>query len=316
MRTSFLAALLVLAGCETTEEVDGGRPDGGSMDVGPIDGGPRCPDVDLGTMEGAPVLASMTDDAERFVALSCGSGTASRGRFYVWTAPRTGDFVFTTAGADFDSVLAVLDGEECSAPELACGDNLDTDLSSRVALRVTADRRYVLAVSGFDESAAGYFALTIAEAPATETDCGDGTDEDLDGNTDCGDPDCDEVTRCVEICDDDVDNDGNGAIDCDDLDCEEATVCLEICDDEVDNDGNGAIDCADFDCVESAACPEDCDNDTDDDGDGATDCEDARCFTDPSCVEIDCANEIDDDGDGATDCGDLDCELDERCAGS
>jgi hypothetical protein len=308
--------LFALSGCDPTgDDVDGGRLDAGIADVGPIDGGPRCPDVDLSSMVGVPVLASTTDDAERVVALTCGSGEASRGRFYVWTAPRTGDFVFTTAGADFDSVLAVMDGATCSSAELACGDNLDIDLTSRVALRVTAERRYVIAISGFDAAAAGYFALNIIEAPAMERDCADTIDEDLDGNVDCADPDCAEETRCIEICDDDVDNDGNGDVDCDDIDCEREAACLEICDDDVDNDGNGDIDCFDFDCVDAPACPEDCDNDADDDRDGATDCQDARCFTDSGCVEIDCGNEIDDDGDGATDCGDLDCELDLTCGG-
>ena len=55
--------------------------------------------------------------------------------------------------------------------------------------------------------------------------CGDGIDNDQDGQVDEGCP--------VEICGDGVDNDGDGLVDED---------CVEICGDGVDNDGDGLVD--------------------------------------------------------------------------
>ena len=57
---------------------------------------------------------------------------------------------------------------------------------------------------------------------ALETDCGNGIDDDLDGDTDCDDPDCTGDLSCPPtetICDDGVDNDFDGDIDCADSDC-------------------------------------------------------------------------------------------------
>ncbi len=63
--------------------------------------------------------------------------------------------------------------------------------------------------------------------------CGDGIDNDGDGQIDEG---------CVEICGDGIDNDGDGQID---------EGCVEICGDGIDNDGDGQIDegCVDAGCT-------------------------------------------------------------------
>jgi hypothetical protein len=55
-----------------------------------------------------------------------------------------------------------------------------------------------------------------------ETDCGNMMDDDLDGDTDCDDPDCTGNMSCPEtetFCDDNVDNDFDGDTDCADSDC-------------------------------------------------------------------------------------------------
>ena len=70
--------------------------------------------------------------------------------------------------------------------------------------------------------------------------CGDGIDNDCDGNVDEGD-----CHVCIEreICDDGVDNDCDCVID----DCS-----VEACTDSVDNDGDGFIDAADLLCMKPA----------------------------------------------------------------
>lgn len=164
---------------------------------------------------------------------------------------------------------------------------------------------------------------------ATEV-CGDDTDNNCDGLTDCEDGSCSSDTACVDSpetdCSDGADNDGDGAFDCDDLDCETNADCTgtgseSACDDDVDNDGDGASDCDDSDCASDAACtaePETaCSDDTDNDGDGDMDCSDTDCYYDAACddqVETSCTDYIDNDGDSAVDCEDADCEFESVCA--
>ena len=92
-----------------------------------------------------------------------------------------------------------------------------------------------------------------------ESECGDGADNDGDGQIDTQDDDCPQsATNPVERCGDGIDNDGNGQTDCADLMCANNVVCsattAEVCDDQVDNDGNGQVDCADAACASFPVC--------------------------------------------------------------
>ncbi len=103
--------------------------------------------------------------------------------------------------------------------------------------------------------------------------CGDGIDNDGDGEIDEGCP------ALIEICGDGIDNDGDGLID------EDCPALVEICGDGIDNDGDGLID---------ENCVEICGDGIDNDGDGLID-EDC-----PVLVEI-CGDGIDNDHDGLID---------------
>ena len=73
---------------------------------------------------------------------------------------------------------------------------------------------------------------------------------------DCADSDCVGTDACLEICGDGEDNDLDGDVDCEDSDC--AEECIEICDDVEDNDLDGDVDCDDSDCeTDLACCPDD-----------------------------------------------------------
>ena len=133
--------------------------------------------------------------------------------------------------------------------------------------------------------------------------CGNGADDDGDGDVDCEDSDC---PACPEICDNRVDDDRDGDIDCRDLDC---PACPEWCDNGIDDDRDGIVDCLDSDCP---ACPEICANGIDDDGDNDVDCDDSDCATATACREL-CENGIDDDGDNDVDCDDSDCLMETAC---
>ncbi|MEE9252876.1 MAG: hypothetical protein V3U74_05955, partial [Thermodesulfobacteriota bacterium] len=133
--------------------------------------------------------------------------------------------------------------------------------------------------------------------PSNEDDCSDGVDADLDGLTDCEDPDCAGSPDCAEgSCTDGIDGDGDGFTDCEDSECDADPACTEInCSDGLDSDGDGLTDCADPDCIVSPQCFEsDCDDGIDSDGDGLTDCADPDCSTEPACILGVSA----DDGDG------------------
>ena len=68
--------------------------------------------------------------------------------------------------------------------------------------------------------------------------CGNGADDDGDGDVDCEDSDC---PACPEICDNGIDDDRDRDIDCDDEDCSGVEPCRVIAFIRGDPDGNGAV---------------------------------------------------------------------------
>ncbi len=95
----------------------------------------------------------------------------------------------------------------------------------------------------------------------------------------------------VELCNDGIDNDGDGEGDCTDDDCANMSILgCELCNNCFDDDGDGLYDVDDPDCagVSIVACDtEICDNGYDDDFDGASDCDDPDCNGAPHCTTVD-----------------------------
>jgi hypothetical protein len=58
--------------------------------------------------------------------------------------------------------------------------------------------------------------------------CDNSTDDDFDGQTDCGDPDCSPVCPSGEVCDNAIDDDGDSLIDCDDGECVAHVFCTGV----------------------------------------------------------------------------------------
>ena len=129
---------------------------------------------------------------------------------------------------------------------------------------------------------------------------------------DCADADCAGDAACLEDCGNGEDDDLDGDVDCADADCAGDAACPEDCGNGLDDDGDGLVDCEDGACIGDPTCPELCDDGLDDDGDGLVDCEDGDCVGDPACEE-DCGNGLDDDLDGDVDCDDVDCCGDAAC---
>ncbi len=127
-------------------------------------------------------------------------------------------------------------------------------------------------------------AFSFTVAAGGETNCNDGIDNDLNGFTDCLDPQCNGIT--FGTCDT-----GNpGVCSAGTLTCDGSAVtavCVQdqaaategpagnaTCSDGVDNDCDGLTDTSDPDCI---AGSEICDNNIDDNGDNLIDCLDPQC---------------------------------------
>ncbi len=175
--------------------------------------------------------------------------------------------------------------------------------------------------------------------PGAAETCGNGVDDDCDGQTDEG---------CT--CTDDDDDGYCQADDCNDHDAAVHPGAAETCGNGVDDDCDGQTDegcgctdndndgyCQGDDCNDYAAsihpgAAERCDNGVDDDCDGQTDegcdctdidgdgyCQGVDCNDHDSSIHPDaaerCDDGVDDDCDGQTDegCGTADCQVDADC---
>jgi hypothetical protein len=217
---------------------------------------PMCPERDIAGAVGLAVARGNTVGQGDDLAPTCAM-SASPDVAHAWTAPRTARYRFDTRGSSFDTVLYALSGD-CGGPEIAC----DADTlapASRFTRNVRGGTRLILVVDG-DGFSRGDYQLNIRafEGPF----CGDGIDNDQDGDTDCADSECaGRPVCCVPV--------------------------PEICSDMVDQDCDGLVDCADPNCAGDPACcvpaPEDCANMRDDDCDGLIDCVDPNCSGDPVC---------------------------------
>ena len=78
---------------------------------------------------------------------------------------------------------------------------------------------------------AGKFDLFVDCSGSFELNCGDGVDDDCDGQTDCADADCAENAICDfgENCINGVDDDGDLLADCEDSDCLLQPACAAAC---------------------------------------------------------------------------------------
>lgn len=76
---------------------------------------------------------------------SCGGETAKDVAFQ-WIAPFTDYFVFDTSGSDFDTALYLL--QSCEGEEVACSDDAQGGVTSRIVRRYEAGEQVVVVVDG------------------------------------------------------------------------------------------------------------------------------------------------------------------------
>lgn len=140
----------------------------------------ECVEALLNPTVGAAVASVNTQRNRNDFEGSCGGGTAHDVAFQ-WIAPFTNYFVFDTSGSDFDTALYLLQG--CEGEEIACSDNAQGGVSSRIVRRVDADEQLVIVLDG-ETGEAGNAVLNVnpvacpssdlegAELPGTFTNIG------------------------------------------------------------------------------------------------------------------------------------------------
>lgn len=101
----------------------------------------------------------------------CETAVWGPGVNFVYTAPFSGTFEFSTEGSEFDTLLSVRLGT-CSGPELACNDDITTAEGgsglSRVRVALSVGQSVVLVVAG-KSTASGHFVLSGTGVPFTPT---------------------------------------------------------------------------------------------------------------------------------------------------
>ena len=75
----------------------------------------------------------------------------SKSVWYTWTAPESGSWTLSTAGSNFDTVIAVYTGDTLATLSLtAANDDADGKATSKVQFRPVAARKYRIAVDGYN----------------------------------------------------------------------------------------------------------------------------------------------------------------------
>ena len=114
----------------------------------------QCPLADLGSNVPQTVSGSTVGMGSDYVGLCAGSGPEVS---YAFTPPQTGNYLFTTQGSSFDTVLYVHDGG-CNGPPLACNDDYN-GLQSLLYLALQQGQQIVVFVDSFSQP--GSYVLNV-----------------------------------------------------------------------------------------------------------------------------------------------------------
>ncbi len=121
--------------------------------------------------------------------LGCGAGTCNSDVWFDWTAPASGNAVWTlcNGGVGFDTLIAAYAGSGCpSGAALACNDDT-CGLVSQVVFPVTSGNHYMLQLGAYaGGSGLGTFDINVV-APPSGCTYDDGTSDNLLGWTAGGD---------------------------------------------------------------------------------------------------------------------------------
>ncbi|HVM97721.1 MAG TPA: carboxypeptidase regulatory-like domain-containing protein, partial [Candidatus Acidoferrales bacterium] len=125
---------------------------------------------DLGSAEVISVTGTTNCAANLLSNSACGDGgNSAPDTVFVYTAPASGSYVFSTEGSNFDTTLSVRLGT-CAGDELGCNDDVTPGViqQSRVTLVLSSGQTVILGVDGFG-SKSGNFVLSVNATPFTPT---------------------------------------------------------------------------------------------------------------------------------------------------
>jgi hypothetical protein len=118
---------------------------------------PQC-DLQLGSVVGPAVATGSTTGQGNDVRLSsCGGGQAEEVVF-CWSAPSAGRYVFDTIGSDFDTILALYEGNN----EIACNDQDGFSNTSRIEIDLAQNQILAIVVDGYSTDSGNYI-LNISQ---------------------------------------------------------------------------------------------------------------------------------------------------------
>lgn len=102
---------------------------------------------DLGSARGNAVATVNTCGMRKDFPFTCQPDSTSATAVYAWTAPFTGNFIFTTAGASFATVLEVRPLAN-TAESLGCNVNAGSTARSRVSAKIAQGTTVLVVVGG------------------------------------------------------------------------------------------------------------------------------------------------------------------------
>lgn len=120
-----------------------------------------CQPDDLGSALPAMATGSIDAAVADFEAYCGGAGGEV---IHTWTAPAAGDYRFSTAGSQADTVLHVRDGAGCVGDTLACNNDVaDDDATSSVLLTLTMGQTVSVVVDSAAPGLSAPYQLSITE---------------------------------------------------------------------------------------------------------------------------------------------------------
>ncbi|MFL5347589.1 MAG: tryptophan synthase alpha chain [Hyalangium sp.] len=153
-------------------------------------GGSGCANQDLGSALPVTTFGETVDSGDGFQG-TCGM-PLQQDRAHLWTAPKSGTFVFDTAGSGWSNALYILTG--CRGTELACAVGKVGGKQAAAKLTLTQGQSVLIVVDGMANAETEEpirYTLHISEyAPNEVGRCQDGADNDGDGEADQRDSDC------------------------------------------------------------------------------------------------------------------------------
>ena len=211
--------------CATTsQECD--ATTGTATCVDPVGAG-SCADpivvrVDHYALAGTDFTADFADD-QTFSDASCDSSTGTAEAVFS-IALTAGETVMLRELGTLDAVLSL---QNSCGDASVCVFSEDFGEVTGHDYTATADETVFLVVEAYYATPTNR-AYDIRIDIVSAEDCGNGIDDDVDGDVDCDDSDCfGDTTDCTTEtnCTDSEDNDGDGNTDCDDSDCGAVPAC-------------------------------------------------------------------------------------------